>query len=200
MYDRLIRLTAATVAVMVSGPSFAAGASGLHALGNPGQWITPDDYPAQALRDNLSGNVGFRLNVDVAGNVSACVITISSGQPILDKAACDLISARARFSPATNMHGKPVASTYTSEVRWQIPNQQLGFPLKASDVTIEFDVTKDGKIENCVDNGSVDGQRSFCDRFDRVVAQPGGPAIGMQHVIARTSIVIKDQPATKPAD
>ena len=185
---------------MLSVPSFAAGASGLHALGNPGQWITPDDYPAQALRDNLSGNVGFRLNVDVTGNVSACVITISSGQPVLDKAACDLISARARFSPATDSHGKPKPSTYTSEVRWQIPNQQLSFPLKASDVTIEFDVTKDGKIENCVDNGAVDGQRSFCDRFDRVVAQLGGPAIGMQHVIARTSIVIKDQPATKPTD
>jgi hypothetical protein len=45
--------------------------------GNPGEWVTPMDYPSAALREELEGAVGFRLIVDQNGKPSNCLITSS---------------------------------------------------------------------------------------------------------------------------
>jgi TonB family protein len=180
-------------------PSLAAKPSSPMPLSNTGNWITPDDYPHEALVAKQAGTVGFRLDVGVSGSVSSCTVTLSSGLPVLDKAACDLLTARGRFTPALDKRGKPTAGTYSSSVRWQIPNKRLPFPLAAHDEMIEFDVTRDGTIENCTDQGAK-SPTTFCDRFDRVIPQADGPAVGTQHVIARTSVVIENRPAPKPSD
>lgn len=93
----------------------------LKPAGNPGDWITPDDYPPAALRANRSGMSGFRLSVDTAGHVVGCTITSSSGSADLDQSTCQLLTARASFVPAMGRDGRAAAATYSSAVRWQIP-------------------------------------------------------------------------------
>ena len=89
--------------------------------GNPGSWATTDDYPSRALREEKEGVTRFTVQVSPEGRVTSCSVTGSSGTPELDDAACRAITRRARFNPATNGDGQPVAGTYSNSVRWQIP-------------------------------------------------------------------------------
>jgi protein TonB len=86
------------------------------------RWITNDDYPARALRDEIEGMAAYRLVVGSNGRVSACEITASTGNRALDDATCRLISARARFDAATDGSGARVVGDFTGTVRWQIPD------------------------------------------------------------------------------
>ena len=87
----------------------------------PGSWASADDYPARDLREGNQGMTRFALAIDASGRVQGCTIVASSGFPGLDKATCDKVSRRARFDPATDGEGRPVASTYISAIRWRIP-------------------------------------------------------------------------------
>lgn len=90
--------------------------------GRPGDWVTANDYPARDLRVGNQGITGFRLSIDAGGRVIACAITRSSGFASLDAAACDKLSRRARFDPASDETGARVTGTYASAVRWTIPD------------------------------------------------------------------------------
>jgi protein TonB len=94
---------------------------GAQPKGNPGSWATTDDYPSRALREEKEGVTRFTVTVTPEGRVGSCTVTGSSGTPELDDAACRAITRRARFNPATDGDGKPVAGTYSNSVRWQIP-------------------------------------------------------------------------------
>jgi protein TonB len=94
---------------------------GAQPRGNPGSWATTDDYPSRALREEKEGVTRFTVQVSPEGRVTSCSVTGSSGTPELDDAACRAITRRARFNPATNGEGQPVAGTYSNSVRWQIP-------------------------------------------------------------------------------
>lgn len=89
--------------------------------GDAGQWVLPDDYPPAALRNNDTGTTGFRLTYDETGKVTDCEVTASSGYADLDATTCRVLLLRASFIPGTR-NGKPVASAYTSSVRWSIPD------------------------------------------------------------------------------
>jgi protein TonB len=88
---------------------------------DPRKWVTTDDYPARDLREGNEGTSAFRVTVGTNGRVSACEIVKSSGHPGLDAATCKAVKARARFAPATDENGEPVAGTYSNSVLWQIP-------------------------------------------------------------------------------
>lgn len=88
----------------------------------PGSWATANDYPARDLREGNQGVTGFRLSIGTNGNVLSCEITRSSGFPSLDRTACEKITRRARFDPATDGYGNKVAGTYTNNIRWEIPD------------------------------------------------------------------------------
>jgi periplasmic protein TonB len=90
--------------------------------GNPGSWISTEDYPARPLRNGVEGLSGYRLVIGSDGRVSACEITASSGSSELDRETCRLITRRARFEPATNSSGGKVVGTYSGTVRWEIPD------------------------------------------------------------------------------
>ncbi|MBD3728660.1 MAG: energy transducer TonB [Sphingomonadales bacterium] len=89
--------------------------------GNPGNWATPNDYPSRALREEREGVAGFTVTVDASGKVASCQITRSSGHADLDDATCKNITRRGRFKPATDGNGSPTTGTWSSSVRWQIP-------------------------------------------------------------------------------
>lgn len=89
--------------------------------GNPGRWVTTNDYPSRSLREEEEGVTTVTLTVGTDGRVDNCRVTGSSGHARLDEATCKNMQRRARFNPATDSNGNEVVGTYTQSVRWQIP-------------------------------------------------------------------------------
>lgn len=89
--------------------------------GNPGAWVSPNDYPTRDLNEGNEGITRFRLSVTAQGKVTDCTVTQSSGFPSLDTATCDKLTRRAKFDPASDETGAQVSGTYSGAVRWQIP-------------------------------------------------------------------------------
>ncbi|MEQ1542019.1 MAG: TonB family protein [Novosphingobium sp.] len=102
-------------------PSPALPVRGAKPRGKPGLWVTPNDYPAAELRLEHTGVTRFRLSVGLDGRVTDCTVTGSSGWPALDATACAKLGARAKFDPAIDSTGARIAGSYSSSVRWQIP-------------------------------------------------------------------------------
>ena len=86
------------------------------------RWVLTEDYPQKAIREGAEGVAGFRVVVGSDGRVDACEITRSSGNAELDAATCKNVTRRARFEPATNGDGQKVVGSYSSTVRWQLPD------------------------------------------------------------------------------
>jgi protein TonB len=89
--------------------------------GNSASWVTNDDYPSRALREEKEGVTGVSWDITTDGRVANCRVTSSSGSDDLDQAACASITRRGRYKPAVDDAGKPIASTGSRRVRWQIP-------------------------------------------------------------------------------
>jgi protein TonB len=87
------------------------------------RWITTEDYPSGAIRQNIQGLVVISVMIDAEGKVRSCVVTQSSGSKLLDDATCRLYTARAHFTPARDADGNPTTAQRTDRYRWQIPNE-----------------------------------------------------------------------------
>lgn len=118
-------------------------------LSNPGEWVTPNDYPSRALRNGETGNAGFSLTYDVQGKVTACEITASSGSADLDERTCELMMVRASFVPGTR-DGKPVGGVYRSTVHWQIPDDGNGDVPVPGSMSLSYTINADGHVSDCV--------------------------------------------------
>lgn len=119
-------------------------------LTNPGSWISTNDYPPSSLRDGEQGTVAFTLEVDAEGRPTECSIDIPTEYETLNAVTCMLVMERSRFMPSRNEAGEAIASSYSNQVRWQIPDQMAGL------ITIlphnhEFVVTVEptGEISDC---------------------------------------------------
>ena len=104
-------------------PAPRAPVKALTPKGNPANWVTNNDYPTRALRENRSGVTGFRLSVGADGRPTGCDITSSSGSPDLDSTACSLLMRRAKFQPGQDAEGNPTGGVYSSRFRWVIPEE-----------------------------------------------------------------------------
>lgn len=91
------------------------------ARNDPARWITESDYKTSWINREMMGTAGFRLSIGADGQVEGCQITRSTGHTALDEATCALVTRRAKFDPARDSAGEKTAGTYTSSVRWQIP-------------------------------------------------------------------------------
>ena len=89
--------------------------------GNVATFVRDDDYPADALRANAQGEAEAMLTVDERGRGAACRILRSSGNWQIDDATCSVVRSRARFVPARDLAGNPVAAPYVYWIRWVIP-------------------------------------------------------------------------------
>ena len=92
----------------VASPVAAEGPGPRKAVVKQSTWRV--DYPSEAVRKEQEGRVTFVLSIDDTGVVTNCVVTVSSGHPLLDQAACRT-GRNARFEPALDASGAPVAST-----------------------------------------------------------------------------------------
>ena len=127
-------------------------------IGNPGNWVTTNDYPIRALREEREGIVLFRLTVRKDGTVGNCQIATSSGSLDLDEAACSLVSQRARFRPAQDASGQPTIGYYSSRVHWinpeggSFPKRELiidHHPVPGVSV-ITYTIGANGRARNCL--------------------------------------------------
>lgn len=90
--------------------------------GNPGRWVSNDDYPSRAIREEAQGTVRFTLTVGPDGRASDCQVTGSSGNSALDETACRLLRQRSRFDPRLDADGNPTTGTWSSSFRWVLQN------------------------------------------------------------------------------
>lgn len=82
--------------------------------------FTSDDYPVEALKKNEQGGVDIVIRIDTGGAVADCIVKKSSGSEILDRRTCDVIRERAKFKPARDRKGRPIASDYHQTINWRI--------------------------------------------------------------------------------
>ncbi|MFC0589741.1 energy transducer TonB [Novosphingobium aquiterrae] len=88
---------------------------------NPADWLSADDYPKSALRENKGGVINFRLSVDEKGAVSKCSVQRAVNGSEFAAITCDLLARRASFKPAETTSGQAVPGFFQSSARFQIP-------------------------------------------------------------------------------
>lgn len=115
---------------------------------NPGGWFAVEDYPAPARLFAVQGITGFRLYIDEQGGVADCWITDSSGFEMLDRAACDRLRERARFTPARNARRQAVRDIYESRVNWRLPDQEL-LPWSDAEIHLTLTIDRLGEVQSC---------------------------------------------------
>lgn len=110
-----------------SGTGAGGAGSGIGG-GSKAAWrsgtIRDSDYPRDAARANIGGEVEVRFTIDANGRASRCHVTRSSGTASLDATTCRLIEERFRFTPATNGAGEPVASSYGWRQNWWLEKRR----------------------------------------------------------------------------
>lgn len=82
-------------------------------------WITADDYPQRALREERQGKVRYRVNVAITGRVENVEILESNGDD-LASATMKILTRRARFTPAMR-DCQPVPGEYEGALNWTLP-------------------------------------------------------------------------------
>jgi protein TonB len=61
------------------------------------------------------------ITVGADGRVQGCNVTQSSGNGALDSATCSIIRRRAKFTPAKDSNGQPIADTIPSPpIVWRL--------------------------------------------------------------------------------
>ncbi|WP_374407085.1 energy transducer TonB [Pelagerythrobacter sp.] len=85
-------------------------------INRPDRWIRPIDYPRNAMRNGISGQVRFRLNISADGDVTDCTIQSAMSDFSFQETTCRLVTERAKFTPGLDQTGQPVASFWASTV------------------------------------------------------------------------------------
>ncbi len=88
---------------------------------SPSKWVVSSDYPLDMLASGQPAIVEFRLSVGSDGVPSACHIQSTTRPKEFDDAVCKSVMRRARFDPALDAGGEPLASYYRNTVRFLIP-------------------------------------------------------------------------------
>jgi TonB family protein len=158
------QLEAEPMAVSVALPPPTDGSTLPVPKANPGLWLSTPDYPAAALAELRSGRTSFRLEVDKTGRPLNCTVIVSSGHQDLDDAACDAVTRRAIFEPATDKKGRKVKGFYQNSVSWRIPSS-IDLP-KSGQFTMAYVVDRDGSVSDCKFDTNIETPPNFdvCDK------------------------------------
>ncbi|WP_370174119.1 energy transducer TonB [Sphingobium abikonense] len=120
-------------------------------VGNPGTWVTSDDYPMEAMRQEIEGSTSFRLDINRDGIPTNCTTTSSSGSALLDDTACAKVMERARFNPAKDAGGRLVGDVYSTRVNWRLPDTDgvVSLPPLPMHVVTTFYIETNGSVSDC---------------------------------------------------
>jgi Gram-negative bacterial TonB protein C-terminal len=92
-------------------------------------FLTTDQYPTEAARLLMQQQrdiARYQLLVDETGAVAGCDVLVTSGVPIVDATACDVIKQKAKFTPAVDSQGKSMRSVWTTNpVGWTAAGNAL---------------------------------------------------------------------------
>jgi len=151
----------------------------------------PRDYPLEAIRRAEHGDVGFRLVVGPNGRVTRCDILASSGSRALDEVTCRILRERARFRPARDSLGRPVADVVVSRVHWEMPQAAaLATYIASGDYPMEaLRRRQQGRVEFELIIGA-DGRPADC----RILTSSGSAALD-----EATCRIMRERPRFAPA-
>jgi outer membrane biosynthesis protein TonB len=90
-------------------------------LKSPAKWVVSSDYPVGMLSAGQPALVNFRLSIGPDGAPTGCYIQATTRPKEFDNAVCKSVMKRARFSPALDAQGQPLASYYQNSVYFEIP-------------------------------------------------------------------------------
>jgi protein TonB len=76
-------------------------------------------YPNAARRDRLTGTATVSFTLNGAGNVTAVRVVRSSGQPILDQAAIEMVQRASPFPPIPAGLGNAI--TIQAPIGFELP-------------------------------------------------------------------------------
>lgn len=85
------------------------------------QIFDDEDYPASAVRNGETGNVGAEWEVAEDGLVEGCRVARSSGSMALDTTTCRLITTRLRYDPARDSLGATTRAADRGSINWMLP-------------------------------------------------------------------------------
>jgi TonB family protein len=121
----------------------AAGAPllGPTPIGDPSRWFVPDQYPRDAMREAAQGVVLFDMSIDEKGRAVHCTVLRSSVDQSLDRAGCDVIRNRGRWTPEQDEQGRSVFSVLRRHVAWSLPDTFDPPPMPRSLWTSDLDVS-----------------------------------------------------------
>lgn len=94
---------------------------GVEPLTSPEKWIVSGDYPMNMISSGQPAIVEFRLSVGADGVPASCHIQSTTRPKEFDKAVCGSLMRRAKFKPAIDAQGQPLASFYRNSVRFALP-------------------------------------------------------------------------------
>jgi TonB family protein len=77
-------------------------------------------FPAVLAINRVSGLVELRMKVDANGRARDCVVQSSSGSSQFGEQSCDAVMKKARFEPAHDAQGNPVAALYQTAIMYVI--------------------------------------------------------------------------------
>ena len=84
--------------------------------------LVEPEYPAEAKKNNIEGDVWLQALVDVDGSVVKARVAKTSGHELLDSAALES-AYLYKYTPATN-DGKPVATWVGYHLSFRLDNQK----------------------------------------------------------------------------
>jgi TonB family protein len=180
-------------------------------LTNAASWFSPDDYPVSALRSNEEGAVRFALDVAATGAVTGCRIIESSGHADLDAQTCSSALLHARFKPAVDSAGKPMASTFVRRTVWRIPQDKrapgdefgplgwLGAGMNMQTAMADVAVDATGRVTGCTIKRAYGTKADPCRQFpigialvDPVIVD-GKAVAGTVHAVTIISVAGQDE-------
>jgi len=85
-------------------------------------WLDPTDYPFDALKRGIEGDVGVTLIVTADGRPRDCAVSEPSGKSELDDETCRILLRKSRFSPILGDDGAPSEGRYRSQIAWRQPH------------------------------------------------------------------------------
>lgn len=88
--------------------------------GNPGKWVSSEDYPTEAIRKGAQGVIPFRLIVGEDGVPTDCRLQRPTEPAEFNEVVCRILMKRARFEPALDASGKPIKSYWSSTFNFYI--------------------------------------------------------------------------------
>ena len=88
-----------------------------------GPWMTVDDYPIESIKDDEQGYVTVEFTIGTDGKLADCRVVRPSGYRRLDVIPCNILTRRARFKPAIDVHGQRRPTRGTTSMLFWLPEQ-----------------------------------------------------------------------------